>query len=121
MKVILCLALFAFSLSYALNIEEKAAFDNLLEGFGSPNEEEARQKQCILRTHECTNNRHGCCRGEYMKDDCTCFYAEKTDPKAKDVEVCSCQQPWLSKALETAVRLYLKLKSGYPRLNIPAQ
>uniref|UniRef100_A0A482ZG95 U35-Austrotoxin-Ht1p_1 n=1 Tax=Hickmania troglodytes TaxID=489260 RepID=A0A482ZG95_9ARAC len=73
MKVILCLALFAFSLSYALNIEEKAAFDNLLEGFGSPNEEEARQKQCILRTHECTNNRHGCCRGEYMKDDCTCF------------------------------------------------
>uniref|UniRef100_A0A482ZC82 U30-Austrotoxin-Ht1b_1 n=1 Tax=Hickmania troglodytes TaxID=489260 RepID=A0A482ZC82_9ARAC len=114
MKVILCLALFCILPFVCFEHREKAAFDNLLEGFGSPNEEEARQKQCILRTHECTNNRHGCCRGEYMKDDCTCFYAEKTDPKAKDVEVCSCQQPWLSKALEAAVRLYLKTKSRLP-------
>uniref|UniRef100_A0A482ZHE3 U27-Austrotoxin-Ht1k_1 n=1 Tax=Hickmania troglodytes TaxID=489260 RepID=A0A482ZHE3_9ARAC len=108
-KIILCLALCAFTLAHALTEGKKDAFENLLDGYGE--EEAARaNKQCVVRTHECTNNRHGCCRGEYMKDECTCFYAEKKDPKAKDVEVCSCQQPWLSKTAEAAVALYMKTK-----------
>ncbi|GBO40616.1 hypothetical protein AVEN_229883-1 [Araneus ventricosus] len=49
--------------------------------------------ECIPRNHECTSHRHRCCRSEFFKDKCKCFYVEGNDTET-EVELCTCQQEW---------------------------
>ncbi|CAL1290524.1 unnamed protein product [Larinioides sclopetarius] len=51
------------------------------------------EDECIPRNHECTNHRHRCCRSEFFKDKCKCFYVEGNDTET-EVELCTCQQEW---------------------------
>nr|B3EWS7.1 RecName: Full=Toxin CSTX-14; Contains: RecName: Full=CSTX-14 A chain; Contains: RecName: Full=CSTX-14 B chain; Flags: Precursor [Cupiennius salei] len=42
---------------------------------------------CTLRNHDCTDDRHSCCRSKMFKDVCKCFY-----PSQAKKELCTCQQ-----------------------------
>nr|AHH30790.1 CpTx-1h toxin precursor [Cheiracanthium punctorium] len=66
------------------------------DSFLSEIQEESRGKKCIERNKECTNDRHGCCRGKIFKDKCTCVKSGKT-------EKCVCTQKKWAKIIESYI------------------
>nr|B3EWH0.1 RecName: Full=Purotoxin-2; Short=PT2; AltName: Full=OMICRON-lycotoxin-Am1b; Short=OMICRON-LCTX-Am1b [Alopecosa marikovskyi]2MZF_A Chain A, Purotoxin-2 [Alopecosa marikovskyi]2MZG_A Chain A, Purotoxin-2 [Alopecosa marikovskyi] len=56
-------------------------------------------KACTPLLHDCSHDRHSCCRGDMFKYVCDCFYPEGEDK----TEVCSCQQPKSHKIAEKII------------------
>ncbi|XP_055953183.1 toxin-like structure LSTX-D3 [Argiope bruennichi] len=65
----------------------------------SLSKEEYRSDDCIPLHHDCTKNRHGCCRSDMFKYKCVCFYKAG---KANE-ETCSCQEKWYLRMAEKAL------------------
>ncbi|GBN78653.1 hypothetical protein AVEN_107351-2 [Araneus ventricosus] len=62
--------------------------------------EEYRSDDCIPLHHDCTANRHGCCRSDTFKYKCRCFYKAGNDSAPTNEEVCSCQEKWYLRVTE---------------------
>ncbi|GFY72993.1 uncharacterized protein TNIN_491341 [Trichonephila inaurata madagascariensis] len=67
------------------------------------NDEQSRSGDCIPQYHDCTKNRHGCCRGATFKYKCKCFYKEGKNGKPTNKEMCTCQQTSKLKFMEEAI------------------
>uniref|UniRef100_A0A4Q8KAY6 U56-Deinotoxin-Dsu1d_1 n=1 Tax=Deinopis subrufa TaxID=1905329 RepID=A0A4Q8KAY6_DEISU len=88
MKFVLCFLVLCVISAYAFQDREfPYEYEN--------QQEVARSPKCTPRYHECTQDRHSCCRGKLFKDQCLCFYPESNSGKDSLQEFCSCQQPWL--------------------------
>nr|A0A059T2H4.1 RecName: Full=DELTA-miturgitoxin-Cp2a; Short=DELTA-MGTX-Cp2a; AltName: Full=Toxin CpTx-2a; AltName: Full=Toxin CpTx1-2a; Flags: Precursor [Cheiracanthium punctorium]AHH30791.1 CpTx-2a toxin precursor [Cheiracanthium punctorium] len=66
------------------------------DSFLSEIQEESRGKKCIERNKECTNDRHGCCRGKIFKDKCECV-------GSGGKERCVCKQKKWAKIIESYI------------------
>ncbi|KAG8187478.1 hypothetical protein JTE90_009545 [Oedothorax gibbosus] len=118
-KIIGIFFLVVFSILVSLsssesNDEEFSSLSKFLEDQRSEfelQEETRSDKECIPRNHDCTSNRHGCCRGKMFKDHCVCFYKEGNDTlSSTEEEVCSCQQPWYHETTEDVAHKLSGLK-----------
>uniref|UniRef100_A0A482Z8G1 U10-Theriditoxin-Lha1d_1 n=1 Tax=Latrodectus hasselti TaxID=256736 RepID=A0A482Z8G1_LATHA len=57
-------------------------------------EEEARSDECTPLTHDCTHDRHSCCRGPTFKYKCDCLYPFDNSTSTWDQnELCFCIEP----------------------------
>nr|B6DCT7.1 RecName: Full=U4-lycotoxin-Ls1d; Short=U4-LCTX-Ls1d; AltName: Full=Toxin-like structure LSTX-C5; Flags: Precursor [Lycosa singoriensis]ACI41353.1 toxin-like structure LSTX-C5 precursor [Lycosa singoriensis]CAS03623.1 toxin-like structure LSTX-C5 precursor [Lycosa singoriensis] len=93
---VLFLTLFSYSSTEAMDEFDSDAEEDMLSLMAN---EQVRAKACTPRLHDCSHDRHSCCRGELFKDVCYCFYPEGEDK----TEVCSCQQPKSHKYIEKVV------------------
>uniref|UniRef100_A0A482Z7Z3 U6-Lycotoxin-Lsp1m_1 n=1 Tax=Lycosa sp. SGP-2016 TaxID=1905177 RepID=A0A482Z7Z3_9ARAC len=90
------LTLFSYSSTKAIDEFDNNAEEDMLSLLGK---EEMRAKTCTPLLHDCSHDRHSCCRSELFKYVCYCFYPEGEDKK----EVCSCQEPKSHKYIEKVV------------------
>ncbi|XP_055952917.1 U4-lycotoxin-Ls1a-like [Argiope bruennichi] len=66
----------------------------------SLSKDEYRSDACIPLHHDCTKNRHGCCRSEKFKYKCWCFYKAGNNSHPTNEETCSCQEKWYLRMTE---------------------
>nr|QNF22871.1 U2-lycotoxin-Lt19c [Lycosa tarantula] len=64
-------------------------------------------ENCIPKHHECTSNRHGCCRGKLFKYKCQCV--KMVNAQKEETERCACITPGLHKAVEFVLQLFKKV------------
>nr|QDC23088.1 toxin 13 isoform b precursor [Cupiennius salei] len=63
------------------------------------------RSDCTLRNHDCTDDRHSCCRSKMFKDVCTCFYpSQRSETDRAKKELCTCQQPKHLKYIEKGLQ-----------------
>ncbi|GFQ76705.1 u15-Nephitoxin-Nsp1a_1 [Trichonephila clavata] len=74
------------------------------------NDEKFRSEDCIPKNHECTKNRHGCCRSSLFKYKCKCFYKEGKGGKPTNKEMCTCQLPGNMRFVEEVLTKFLQVK-----------
>uniref|UniRef100_A0A482Z781 U32-Austrotoxin-Ht1a_1 n=1 Tax=Hickmania troglodytes TaxID=489260 RepID=A0A482Z781_9ARAC len=105
LKLILCIALCALSLSEAFTAENKAAFEELsdansfLKNVNSAvSGEEERKGKCIEKHHECTNDRANCCTSVMFQYKCKCYNIVHDNGTTK--ERCACKMPMGKQAVE---------------------
>uniref|UniRef100_A0A482ZJV9 U6-Lycotoxin-Lsp1i_1 n=1 Tax=Lycosa sp. SGP-2016 TaxID=1905177 RepID=A0A482ZJV9_9ARAC len=72
------LTLFSYSSTKAIDEFDNNAEEDMLSLLGK---EEMRAKTCTPLLHDCSHDRHSCCRGELFKYVCYCFYPEGEDKK----------------------------------------
>nr|B6DCP2.1 RecName: Full=U1-lycotoxin-Ls1kk; AltName: Full=Toxin-like structure LSTX-A53; Flags: Precursor [Lycosa singoriensis]ACI41308.1 toxin-like structure LSTX-A53 precursor [Lycosa singoriensis]CAS03578.1 toxin-like structure LSTX-A53 precursor [Lycosa singoriensis] len=89
--------LFSYSSAEMLDDFDQADEDELL----SLIEKEEARKDCIPKHHECTNNKHGCCRGHLFKYKCQCTTV--VTQSGEETERCFCGTPPHHKAAELVV------------------
>nr|B6DCV0.1 RecName: Full=U5-lycotoxin-Ls1a; AltName: Full=Toxin-like structure LSTX-E1; Flags: Precursor [Lycosa singoriensis]ACI41366.1 toxin-like structure LSTX-E1 precursor [Lycosa singoriensis]CAS03635.1 toxin-like structure LSTX-E1 precursor [Lycosa singoriensis] len=65
------------------------------------------KENCIPKHHECTSDRHGCCRGSMFKYKCQCV--KIVNAQKEETERCACITPGLHKAAEFVVQLFKKV------------
>uniref|UniRef100_A0A482ZJL9 U6-Lycotoxin-Lsp1d_1 n=1 Tax=Lycosa sp. SGP-2016 TaxID=1905177 RepID=A0A482ZJL9_9ARAC len=70
------LTLFSYSSTKAIDEFDNNAEEDMLSLLGK---EEMRAKTCTPLLHDCSHDRHSCCRGELFKYVCYCFYPEGED------------------------------------------
>nr|B6DCU0.1 RecName: Full=Toxin-like structure LSTX-D1; Flags: Precursor [Lycosa singoriensis]ACI41356.1 toxin-like structure LSTX-D1 precursor [Lycosa singoriensis]CAS03625.1 toxin-like structure LSTX-D1 precursor [Lycosa singoriensis] len=106
---VLFLTLFSYSSTEAIDEFDSDAEEDMLSLMAN---EQVRAKACTPRLHDCSHDRHSCCRSELFKDVCTCFY-----PEGGDNEVCTCQQPkhlkYMEKAADKAKKFGGKIKKWF--------
>uniref|UniRef100_A0A482ZC65 U26-Austrotoxin-Ht1e_1 n=1 Tax=Hickmania troglodytes TaxID=489260 RepID=A0A482ZC65_9ARAC len=106
MKLLLCLALCAISLSQASITDRKAAYEELSDATSffknvvdsAVSGEEARKGKCIEKHHECTNDRANCCTSVMFQYKCKCYNIVHDNGNAK--ERCACKMPMGKQAVE---------------------
>uniref|UniRef100_A0A482Z6K4 U35-Austrotoxin-Ht1b_1 n=1 Tax=Hickmania troglodytes TaxID=489260 RepID=A0A482Z6K4_9ARAC len=103
MKLILCLALCAVSLSHAISTDSNAAYERPANSFFNDVldpvlSEEARKGKCVEKHHECTNDRDNCCRSTIFQYKCKCYNIVHDNGTTK--ERCACKQPMTQQAVE---------------------
>uniref|UniRef100_A0A482Z9W6 U18-Lycotoxin-Lsp1a_1 n=1 Tax=Lycosa sp. SGP-2016 TaxID=1905177 RepID=A0A482Z9W6_9ARAC len=64
-------------------------------------------ENCIPKHHECTSDRHGCCRGKLFKYKCQCV--KMVNAQKEETERCACITPGLHKAAEFVLQLFKKM------------
>uniref|UniRef100_A0A482ZCK5 U26-Austrotoxin-Ht1t_1 n=1 Tax=Hickmania troglodytes TaxID=489260 RepID=A0A482ZCK5_9ARAC len=107
MKLLLCLALCAISLSQASITDRKAAYEELSDAtsffknvVGLPQYQEKKQgkAKCIEKHHECTNDRANCCTSVMFQYKCKCYNIVHDNGTTK--ERCACKMPMGKQAVE---------------------
>nr|B6DCM4.1 RecName: Full=U1-lycotoxin-Ls1t; AltName: Full=Toxin-like structure LSTX-A35; Flags: Precursor [Lycosa singoriensis]ACI41290.1 toxin-like structure LSTX-A35 precursor [Lycosa singoriensis]CAS03560.1 toxin-like structure LSTX-A35 precursor [Lycosa singoriensis] len=98
MKVLVVVALLVTLISYSSSegIDDLEA-DELLSLMAN----EQTRKECIPKHHECTSDKHGCCRGNFFKYKCQCTTVVTQD--GEQTERCFCGTPPHHKAAELVV------------------
>ncbi|KAF8771688.1 U1-lycotoxin-Ls1jj like protein [Argiope bruennichi] len=57
-------------------------------------------RKCIEKHHECTHDKHNCCRGKLFKYKCHCH--DVKDEKGEKTERCACHNPFSYKVVDLA-------------------
>nr|B3EWS6.2 RecName: Full=Toxin CSTX-12; Contains: RecName: Full=CSTX-12 A chain; Contains: RecName: Full=CSTX-12 B chain; Flags: Precursor [Cupiennius salei]QDC23092.1 toxin 12 isoform a S1 precursor [Cupiennius salei]QDC23093.1 toxin 12 isoform a S2 precursor [Cupiennius salei] len=71
------------------------------------------RSDCTLRNHDCTDDRHSCCRSKMFKDVCKCFYpSQRSDTARAKKELCTCQQDKHLKFIEKGLQKAKVLVAG---------
>ncbi|KAF8771687.1 U1-lycotoxin-Ls1k like protein [Argiope bruennichi] len=64
-------------------------------------------RKCIEKHHECTHDKHNCCRGKFFKYECHCH--DVVDEKGKKRERCACHNPLRYKVVDLAWNVGTKM------------
>uniref|UniRef100_A0A482ZEU1 U21-Lycotoxin-Lsp1ad_1 n=1 Tax=Lycosa sp. SGP-2016 TaxID=1905177 RepID=A0A482ZEU1_9ARAC len=95
MKVFVVVALLVTLISYS----SSEGIDDLdADDFLSLMANEQPRKDCIPKHHECTSDKHGCCRGHMFKYKCQCTTV--VDQSGEQAERCFCGTAPHHKAVE---------------------
>ncbi|KAF8772062.1 U1-lycotoxin-Ls1b like protein [Argiope bruennichi] len=75
----------------------------------SSSEDEYREedRKCIEKHHECTHDKHNCCKGTFFKYKCHCYDVE--DEKGEKRERCACHNPFRYRVVDLAVNIGKKI------------
>uniref|UniRef100_A0A482Z7W3 U35-Lycotoxin-Lsp1a_1 n=1 Tax=Lycosa sp. SGP-2016 TaxID=1905177 RepID=A0A482Z7W3_9ARAC len=96
MKVFVVVALFGLPLSATLQVKGLTILMLTISCSLTANEQP--RKDCIPKHHECTSDKHGCCRGHMFKYKCQCTTV--VDQSGEQAERCFCGTAPHHKAVE---------------------
>ncbi|XP_055952949.1 toxin CSTX-11-like [Argiope bruennichi] len=111
---VICLLLFACAIAEKADEETFPLSESLdeldaAESRMSLSKEEYRKedRKCIEKHHECTHDKHNCCRGKFFKYECHCH--DVVDEKGKKRERCACHNPLRYKVVDLAWNVGTKM------------
>ncbi|GBN78651.1 U1-lycotoxin-Ls1k [Araneus ventricosus] len=87
------------------SLDRLDAAESRMSLFGE--EYRAEEKQCIEKHHECTHDKHNCCKGTFFRYKCHCY--DVADEKGEKTERCACHNPFRYRVVDLAVNVGKKV------------